>query len=655
MSSSLKKNKYFRRRVIACIIILFLLMIFGKLIRGNRVNDYKTIFPTLTTFEKDIDTKIYNIFEEKAYFANGDGIVVFHASEGQKVPSGYEVANLNLMEDVSSLNDELSKINAAIKIKKGIEAVERENSKGFTKNLQEQIKNKNFSGVYFDLNSTDSEINENINAAELKEYLELSEEELNLKKADLEDKISKYNFSYKSEFSGIVSYKIDGNEEHFKIDDLDKFTYKYLEKNYSFKNLEMETRVKNGDPLFKIINNLNWKLACTINNASNVSNYNIGDSVKIQIPEIEDIYGVVEQINKDENHAVIIVSLDRYFENMYSNRVHEGKIIVNKTKGFEIPKSTLIERNNLIGVYVQEIKGLVKFVPVDIVSESNDTVFINKGNKQSVISIGDKSYKTLTVNDAIVINPKTVDESRILNWGDNLDLKDNLNRLYEDIEIAKENSNFKRNVDLIAVSKTHPVEMIDEFNKLGLTEFGENKVQELLSKIEDEKIKENVKNNKINFHLIGNLQTNKVKYIYNKVKLIQSLDRLKLAKEINKRANKDNICVDCLVQINIGNEESKFGINYEDTEKFIYELLDFKNINIKGLMAIAPNTDDELLLRKLFEKMNNKFEEISSKAYEGIEMKYLSMGMSHDFKLAIEEGSNMIRVGSKLFGNRNYN
>lgn len=236
-----------------------------------------------------------------------------------------------------------------------------------------------------------------------------------------------------------------------------------------------------------------------------------------------------------------------------------------------------------------------------------------------------------------------------------MDLKDNLDKLYEDIEIAKEKSNFKRDVNLIAVSKTHPVEMIDEFNKLGLTEFGENKVQELLSKIEDERIQEKVKNNEINFHLIGNLQTNKVKYIYNKVKLIQSLDRIKLAKEINKRANKDNICVDCLIQINIGNEDSKFGINYEDTEKFIYELQDFKNINIKGLMAIAPNTDDEKLLRKLFEKMNNKFEEISSKDYEGVEMKYLSMGMSQDFKLAIEEGSNMIRVGSKLFGNRNYN
>ena len=655
MSSFKNKNKYIKRRVFALIFILFLLMIFGKLIRGNRVNDYKTIFPTLTTFEKDIDTRVYNIFEEKAYYAEGDGVVVFHASEGQKVPSGYEVANLNLMGDVSSLKDELAKIKAAIKIKQGIEPLEKESSKTFTKNLQEQVKNKDFTGVYYDISSTDNGINENINTAELKEYLELSDAALNVKKEELEEKISKYNFSYLTEFSGIVSYKIDGNEEYFDIKDLDKFTYKYLNKNYNFKNLEMETRVKNGDPLFKIMNNLNWKVACTISNVSNIANYNIGDSVKIQIPDIEDIYGVVEKINKDDSHAVIIISLDRYFENMYSNRIHEGKIIVNKTKGFEIPKSTLIERNNLTGVYVQEIRGLVKFVPVDIVSESSDTVFINRGNKQSVFSIGEKSYKTLTVNDAIVINPKTVDESRILNWGDKLDLKDNLKQLYEDIEIAKDKSNFKRDVKLIAVSKTHPVERIEEFNNLGVYDFGENKVQELVSKMEDEKIKEKLKNNELNFHLIGNLQTNKVKYIYNKVKLIQSLDRIKLAKEINKRAKKDEIKVDCLVQINIGNEDSKFGIKYEDTEDFIYELLEFKNINIKGLMAIAPNTEDEVLLRKLFEKMNNKFEEIASKDYENVEMKYLSMGMSHDFKLAIEEGSNMIRVGSKLFGNRNYN
>ena len=236
-----------------------------------------------------------------------------------------------------------------------------------------------------------------------------------------------------------------------------------------------------------------------------------------------------------------------------------------------------------------------------------------------------------------------------------MDLNDNLKKLYEDIEIAKENSNFNRNINLVAVSKTHPVDMIKAFNELGGVDFGENKVQELVSKMEDNEIEEKIKNNKINFHLIGNLQTNKVKYIYNKVKLIQSLDRVKLAKEINKRAKKDGTHVDVLVQINIGEEDSKSGIRYEETEKFIYELLEYENINVKGLMAIAPNTEDELLLRKLFEKMDIMFENISDKHYEGVEMKYLSMGMSHDFKLAIEEGSNMIRVGSKLFGNRNYN
>lgn len=415
MNSFLKKNKFFKRRLIALIILLILIMFFARLIKGNRVSNYKTIFPTLTTFEKDIDTKIYNLFDEKSYFAKGNGIAVFHASESQKVPVGYEVASLNLMEDVSSLKDELIKIKTAIKIKKGIETAEKENTLSFTKNLQEQIKNKNYSGVYFDINSSEKVSQENINEAELKEYLELSEDTLMLKEKDLEEKISKFNFSYLAEFSGIVTYKIDGNEDYFKIDNLDKFTYKYLNKNYNFKSLEMETNVKNGDPLFKIVNNLTWKVACTISNVSQISNYNVGDSVKIQIPEIDDMYGVVEKINKDNNHGVIIVNFDRYFENMYSNRIHDGKIIVNKTKGFEIPKSTLIDRDNLTGVYVQEIKGLVKFVPIEIVSESNDHVFINKGNKQSVISIGDKSYKTVTVNDAIVINPKTVDESRILN------------------------------------------------------------------------------------------------------------------------------------------------------------------------------------------------------------------------------------------------
>lgn len=228
-----------------------------------------------------------------------------------------------------------------------------------------------------------------------------------------------------------------------------------------------------------------------------------------------------------------------------------------------------------------------------------------------------------------------------------MDLETNLKHVMEGIEESKLISPFKRNVELIAVSKTHSIQMIKEVRDLGIKNFGENKVQELTGKIEE--IQD------VNFHLIGNLQTNKVKYIYDKVKLIQSLDRIKLAKEINKRALKDEIKVNCLVQINIGDEDSKFGIKYNETEDFIYQLQDFENLNILGLMAIAPHTSDEALLRKCFEKMNNMFENLKSMRYSNVDMKYLSMGMSNDYKIAIEEGSNMVRIGSKIFGNRNYN
>lgn len=414
MSKFFKKNKYFFRRAIAVIFLLLLFIFLFRIIRGNRINNYKTIFPTLTTYEKDINTKIFNIFDEKVYFSKGEGIVVFNSSEGQKVPAGYEVAYLNLMGDVSSLKDELNKIDSAIKIKKGFKPNTNENQKKFTNNIQDLVKDKEFDKIYYDINSLDSLAN-NYNIADVEEYTELSIETLNKKKEEIEKQISKYNYSYISEFSGVVSYKIDGYENYFDIEDLDKFTYDYLNRNFSFSNIEMETKVSDNEPLFKLINNLKWKLACTINNVSDIKNYEVGNLVKIQISDMEDIYGTIEKINKNDKNAVIIVALDRYFEEMYSNRIHKGKIIIEKTKGYEIPKSSLINRDDMTGVFVQEIKGLVKFVPVEIVKENKDTVFINRGNKQSVIKIGDKSFKTVTVNDAVVLSPKTVDESRILN------------------------------------------------------------------------------------------------------------------------------------------------------------------------------------------------------------------------------------------------
>ena len=203
-------------------------------------------------------------------------------------------------------------------------------------------------------------------------------------------------------------------------------------------------------------------------------------------------------------------------------------------------------------------------------------------------------------------------------------------------------------VRLIAVTKTVPVDIINEAISYGITEIGENKVQELLSKY-DNLNKENLK-----IHLIGRLQTNKVKYIIDKVDLIHSVDSYKLASTINKCALSINKVQDVLIQINISEEESKGGILLNDAEAFIKEVSHLNNIRIRGLMCIpAPelNYGDNA---KYFEALKKKLVDINSEKIDNINMDILSMGMSADYETAIKCGSTMVRVGTKIFGKRNY-
>ena len=228
-----------------------------------------------------------------------------------------------------------------------------------------------------------------------------------------------------------------------------------------------------------------------------------------------------------------------------------------------------------------------------------------------------------------------------------MDIKRNLEDVLKKIEIAEKKSISGEKVELIAVTKTHGIDIIKEAIELGITDIGENKVQEFTTKYEK-------LGNDVNFHMIGTLQSNKVKYIYDKAKLIHSLDRMSLAKEIERKAQASNIIVNCLVQVNISNEESKGGVSFSETEKFIESLLDFKNLKIVGLMGIAKNTNDLSEIRDSFRRLYNLKEKIKKQNIEELEMKYLSMGMSSDFEMAIEEGSNMVRIGSSIFGKRDY-
>ena len=200
---------------------------------------------------------------------------------------------------------------------------------------------------------------------------------------------------------------------------------------------------------------------------------------------------------------------------------------------------------------------------------------------------------------------------------------------------------------LIAVTKTKPVEMLEETYRAGLRRFGENKVQEMTAKYE-------VLPKDIEWHMIGHLQSNKVKYMAPYVSMIHSVDNFKLLKEINKEALKNNRVIDCLLQIFIAEEETKFGLSDEEAREILEseELTSLKNIKIAGLMGMASNTDDMEKVRMEFRHLKSLFETFKSYEKENVKMQELSMGMSGDFQLAVEEGSTLVRVGNAIFGAR---
>ena len=202
-------------------------------------------------------------------------------------------------------------------------------------------------------------------------------------------------------------------------------------------------------------------------------------------------------------------------------------------------------------------------------------------------------------------------------------------------------SELKENITLVAVSKTKPAEDIQALYNLGQRDFGENYVQELVDK-------QALLPKDIRWHFIGHLQSNKVKYIAPFVHLIHGVDSLNLLKEINKEGAKNNRVIDCLLQVFIAKEETKFGLNEAELKEVLKEAPNFKNIQLKGLMGMASNSNDLNLV-------GNEFSTLHSLFAENALFKNLSMGMSGDYRLAIEKGSNMIRIGSMLFGERNYN
>ena len=228
-------------------------------------------------------------------------------------------------------------------------------------------------------------------------------------------------------------------------------------------------------------------------------------------------------------------------------------------------------------------------------------------------------------------------------------IRKNLEEVEKKIQQACDKAGRDRSeVTLIAVSKTKPIEDLMEAYNAGIRAFGENKVQELADKIE--KMPKD-----IHWHMIGHLQRNKVKYIVGKVDLIHSVDNEELAKEINKRAEKAGVKQDILIEVNIADEDTKYGVTADKVNELYVNISKLPYVNVRGVMCIAPNVDNPELNRQYFVKLNKIFVDIMNIMVDNSRVDVMSMGMTGDYQVAIEEGATMVRVGTGIFGARNYN
>ena len=416
-----KKNNIKRKRIFFSILIIFAVFIIGRAISRRSYLNHSTVFPVQTVYKVNTRATSYLVYNENVVDASMNGIAVYNASEGQKVKAGYEIASINLMDDVSDLKDELIKINAAIndgdKTKNKTENSFEISSEDIStiNRIQNYLKNNSFQEAILEINSLDLSSNHNIVITDYKKYQSYSKEELEAMRDELIKQISKSNIEYKASDSGIVSYLVDGLEDKYKYSqDNNIYTYEYLDKNKNMRYKETRNQVDKNEHLFKLINNFEYKILLKTNNINPIESLKEGSEVKIIYNDVT-VDATLLTINKSKNGVVYVLKSDKYLERIYDKRIKDVILSVNTEKSYKIPNSSVVKRGSIYGVYVEEIHGLVRFVPIDILSRVGDDVYISRGNRDYKIKIDKEFERTVNANDAVVIYPDTVEDSQILN------------------------------------------------------------------------------------------------------------------------------------------------------------------------------------------------------------------------------------------------
>ena len=417
------KRRQRKKKIRFTLFGLVLIYIFFRSVPSLFAIGLKTELPERYKAKDIIETEGIIIKEEIVFTADGEGEIKLIAKEGERVPVGAKVAELALIGDTSQLKERLEEIENKIEV---LSKTKGENSfnNSYESNVNEiikEIQNSISQGKY----GLANKLKDRLSSYSKKEadiynntLIGSSLEALEKEKSKIENQISNSLIDYCSTKAGIVSYKIDGYEDKYSINNLAKYNYS------DFKNIENKqtvishgANVKVRQPIFKIINNFEWYILIKIDNLKDIDSFEEGNIILLSGKDIiGELRGYIERIGVEGNKGILLCRFNRDFYNYYDKRHIELDIIKNEYDTFKIKKRCIIEKDGMKGVYIKDISGIVKFRPIEIVSEDDEYAYISTGDKNSYITIGegDEKFRTVRLFDEILLNPANVEEGMII-------------------------------------------------------------------------------------------------------------------------------------------------------------------------------------------------------------------------------------------------
>lgn len=422
MKSSRRSRKNRKRRRILFFALLFFLLIGTAIFYRSGYRRHETTYPSLDTYRKTITGDGYPIFEETIYHAKGDGVAVFYAQDLEKVPAKFEVARLNLEQDSSSLKDQLMRVQAALDYKNdvpkqsGPEDVLSPDEIERIQTIQDALRREDFSALIRGINTLDLNTKHSVNVTDLSDLLEKSIEELEEEKDTLSNQISESDISFTTTSSQVVSFQMPlGGEWGGYSGHPTDYDRQRLQKRSQKVRMSQSGVVKKGQGLFRLINNFQWYVAVDVPQIKTLQPPKVGQRIELLYGKGQTHSATVLSVTEQESGGVVIfLELQTGFESFIQRLRAPSSIVLEHAVALKFPATSLVENQKQLGVYVEDIHGLVSFLPIELLGTIGDEVYVSPGDGNHNISVQDHLRKTVQLTDKIIVHPDRVEERQVI-------------------------------------------------------------------------------------------------------------------------------------------------------------------------------------------------------------------------------------------------